>query len=111
MATKISLLWRLRLALHGVRLSPFAHRDLTTGRGERHVAYRATMLERDLFGAETAPLEVRVNMRAASFVLRRFGLRVADLRADADGALLSIAPHRVGFAARPKAKSAGRSAA
>jgi hypothetical protein len=114
-ATKLSLIWRLRLALHGVRLSPFARRDLTVVRGggvrgEGHVAYRVTMVDGDLIWAETAPLEARVNIRAASFVLRHFGLRAADIRTDAEGALLSIDPHRVGAATKPKARAAGRSA-
>jgi hypothetical protein len=127
-ATKLSLIWRLRLALHGVRLSPFARRDLAVVRGvgtrgagtrsegtrESEVAYRVTMVAGDLIGAETAPVEARVNIRAASFVLRHFGVRVADIRSDAEGALLSINPDRVGLATtkpKPKAKAAGRSVA
>jgi hypothetical protein len=109
-----------------VRLSPFARRDLTVVRGggvrgegvrgegvrgEGHVAYRVTMVDGDLIWGETAPLEVRVNIRAASFVLRHFGFRVADIRTDAEGAVLSIDPHRVGAATKPKAKAAGRSVA
>lgn len=93
--TNIPLIWRLRLVLHGVRLSPFAYEDLTTSRGARHVAYRVTMVEGDLVGADTAPIDVRVNIRAASFVLRRFGLQVADIRTDAAGWLLAIEPEVV----------------
>ncbi len=98
-----------------MRLSRFAHDDLTTVRGGRHVAYRVTMVDGDLIGAETAPLEARVNIRAASFVLRQFGLQVADMRADAEGALLAVDPHRdprrVRVATRPKARAAGQSVA
>ncbi len=115
MVTNISLIWRMRLALHGVRLSRFAHADLTTVRGGRHVAYRVTMVDGDLIGAETAPLEARVNIRAASFVLRQFGLQVADMRADAKGALLAVDLHRdagrMGLATRAKARAVGRSVA
>jgi hypothetical protein len=92
--TNIPLIWRLRLVLHGVRLSPAAHDDLTTPRGARAVAYRVTMTDALLIGADTAPLESRVNLRAASFVLRRFGLQAAELWIDADGALVALDPGR-----------------
>jgi hypothetical protein len=88
--TNIPLIWRLRLVLHGVRLSPFAYEDLTTAMGASHVAYRVTMLDGDLMGAEAAPLDARVNIRAASFVLRRFGMQVCEMRVDAAGWLLAI---------------------
>ena len=86
----IPLIWRLRLVLHGVRLSPFAHDDLTTTQGSRLIAYRIQMIDSDLMGADTAPIEARVNIRAASFVLRHFGLHAAELRTDARGALLAL---------------------
>jgi hypothetical protein len=88
--TNIPLIWRLRLVLHGVRLSPFAYEDLTTAMGAGHVAWRVTMMEGELVGAEAAPLDARVNIRAASFVLRRFGLQVCEMRTDAAGWLLAI---------------------
>jgi hypothetical protein len=88
--TNIPLIWRLRLVLHGVRLSPFAHDDLTTTQGTRLIAYRVQMIDSDLIGADTAPMDARVNIRAASFVLRHFGLRAAEMRTDARGALLAL---------------------
>jgi hypothetical protein len=88
--TNIPLIWRLRLVLHGVRLSPYAYEDLTTSVGARHVAYRVTMIESQLVGAEAAPIDARVNIRAASFVLRRFGLEICELQTDAAGWLLAI---------------------
>jgi hypothetical protein len=106
----IPLLWRLRLILHGVRVSAFTHDDLTTVQGARHVAYRVALVGGSLVGAETAPLDARVNIRAATFVLRAFGLQVAELRADATGAVLAVDPDRAGLDVRPKAKAAGRSA-
>jgi hypothetical protein len=109
--TNIPLLWRLRLILHGVRVSPFTHDDLTTLHGARHVAYRVALVGGNLVGAEAAPLDARVNIRAASFVLRAFGLQFAELRADASGEVLAVDVHRAGIEARPKAKAAGRSAA
>jgi hypothetical protein len=107
----IPLLWRLRLILHGVRVSPYTHDDLTTVQGARHVAYRAALVAGTLVGAEAAPIDARVNIRAASFVLRAFGMQVAELRADASGALLAIEPHHAGVEAKAKAKTraAGRS--
>jgi hypothetical protein len=90
--SNIPLIWRLRLVLHGVRLSPFAHDDLTTAQGARLVAYRIQMNEHLLIGADSAPIDARVNIRAASFVLRHFGLHMAELRTDARGALLSLKP-------------------
>jgi hypothetical protein len=88
--TNIPLIWRLRLVLHGVRLSPYAYEDLTTSVGARHVAYRVTMMDGTLVGAENAPIDVRVNIRAASFVLRRFGMQLCEIRTDAAGWLLAI---------------------
>ena len=88
--TNIPLIWRLRLVLHGVRLSPFAHDDLTTPQGTRLIAYRVQMIDSDLIGADSAPMDARVNIRAASFVLRHFGLHAAEMRTDARGALLAL---------------------
>jgi len=88
--TNIPLIWRLRLVLHGVRLSPFAHDDLTTSQGTRLIAYRVQMIDSDLIGADGAPIDARVNIRAASFVLRHFGLHAAEMRTDARGALLAL---------------------
>jgi hypothetical protein len=106
--TNIPLIWRLRLVLHGVRLSPFAHEDLTTTQGARLVAYRIHMIEHDLIGADAAPIDARVNIRAASFVLRHFGLQAAELQTDALGSLLAIDTRHAGFAAsRPIARAAG----
>jgi hypothetical protein len=109
--TNIPLIWRLRLVLHGVRLSPFAHDDLTTTQWARLVAYRVRMIESTLSGADTAPIEARVNIRAASFVLRHFGLHTAEMRTDARGALLAVEPRSVDFAihttAPAKASAAG----
>ncbi len=83
----IPLIWRLRLVLHGVRISPLAY-DVQPERGSRgDAAYRVGMIGGDLSGAEQAPLSVRVNIRAASFVLRAFGLNAAEIRADHDGAV------------------------
>ena len=109
LVTNIPLIWRLRLVLHGVRLSPFAHDDLTTTQGARLVAYRVQMIENTLMGADTAPLEARVNIRAASFVLRHFGLHTAELRTDARGALLALNPRSTDFAVlgSAAAKTAG----
>lgn len=111
--TNIPLIWRLRLVLHGVRLSPFAHDDLTSTQGARIVAYRVHMAGSHLTGAETAPIEARVNIRAASFVLRHFGLRMADMRTDSRGALLALDTRGAELApqARPRAAAAGASAA
>jgi hypothetical protein len=112
--TNIPLIWRLRLVLHGVRLSPFAHDDLTSAQGTRIVAYRVHMAGSHLTGAEHAPMEARVNIRAASFVLRHFGLRMAEMRTDARGALLALDTRGTELAAQahPRAAAAaGASAA
>jgi len=109
--TNIPLIWRLRLVLHGVRLSPFAHDDLTTSHGARVIAYRVQMMDSDLVGADTAPIEARVNIRAASFVLRHFGLEAAEFRTDARGALLALDPRSATLATRPPiANAAGAGA-
>lgn len=110
--TNIPLIWRLRLVLHGVRLSPFAHDDLTTTQGTRLIAYRVQMIDSDLSGADRAPMDARVNIRAASFVLRHFGLHAAEMRTDARGALLALdtrasVPLASGPARRPMAAGAG----
>jgi hypothetical protein len=111
--TNIPLIWRLRLVLHGVRLSPFTHDDLSTPQGTRLIAYRVQMIDSDLIGADGAPLDARVNIRAASFVLRHFGLHAAEMRTDARGALLALDTRsadaaRLGRAARrPIAAAAG----
>lgn len=101
-SSNIPLIWRLRLAMHGIRLSPFAHDDLTTTQGTRLVAYRVRMIGGELTGADAAPIEARVNIRAASFVLRHFGLQLAELRTDARGALLAL-DTRHGALAAPRA--------
>ena len=108
--TNIPLIWRLRLVLHGVRLSPFAHDDLTTTQGARLVAYKVQMTESHLTGADTAPIEARVNIRAASFVLRHFGLRTAEMRTDASGLLLAVDPRTADMAV-PAAAPAVQAAA
>jgi hypothetical protein len=106
--TNIPLIWRLRLVLHGVRLSPFAHDDLTTTQGARLIAYRVQMIDSDLIGADTAPIDARVNIRAASFVLRHFGLQAAELRTDARGALLALEARSTEFKTRrPMSAAAG----
>jgi hypothetical protein len=90
----IPLIWRLRLVLHGVRISPLAY-DVHPERGSRgEAAYRVGMVGGDLSGAEQAPLPVRVNIRAASFVLRAFGLSAAEIRADHDGAVQGMTAAR-----------------
>jgi hypothetical protein len=111
LVTNIPLIWRLRLVLHGVRLSPFAHDDLTTPHGARLVAYRVQMIEHSLIGTETAPIDARVNIRAASFVLRHFGVHTAEIRTDARGGLLAVDPRRADFAVHgtAAAKAAGAS--
>jgi hypothetical protein len=86
----IPAIWRFRMMLHGVRLSRLAYDDLTTAGCEAHVTYRVTMAHGHLVGAESAPLEVRVNLRAASFVLSAFEQQSAEIRADSGGALLAI---------------------
>lgn len=86
----IPLIWRLRMMMHGVRLSRLAHDDLTTVCGDTLVTYRVMMADGHLVGAESAPLEVRVNIRAASFVLRVFDQQSAEMRADSRGALFAI---------------------
>jgi hypothetical protein len=114
--TNIPLIWRLRLVLHGVRLSPFAHDDLTTSQGTRLIAYRVQMIDSDLIGADGAPIDARVNIRAASFVLRHFGLHAAEMRTDARGALLALETRHVEAARsgrvprRPIAAAAGAAA-
>jgi hypothetical protein len=111
--TNIPLIWRLRLVLHGVRLSPFTHDDLTTTQGARLIAYRVQMNDCDLIGADGAPMDARVNIRAASFVLRHFGLQRAELRTDARGALLALDTRHAEFASRrsPLAKAASATGA
>ncbi len=86
----IPFMWRLHLAFHGVRLSRIPQDDLATACGDMHVTYWATMADGLLAGVESAPVEVRVNMRAASFVLRTLGLESAEIRADRTGALFAV---------------------
>jgi hypothetical protein len=86
----IPFMWRLHLAFHGVRLSRLPQDDLATACGDMHVTYWATMADGLLAGVESAPVEVRVNMRAASFVLRTLGLESAEIRADRTGALSAV---------------------
>ncbi len=69
----IPFMWRLHLAFHGVRLSRLPQDDLATACGDMHVSYWATTADGLLAGVESAPVEVRVNTRAASFVLRTLG--------------------------------------
>jgi len=90
----VPMIWRLRLAVHGVRLSRLAYDFKAARLGPAPAAYRVAMAGGDLTGAENAPLNVRVNIRAASFVLRTFGLLEAEIRADADGAIQAIEPRR-----------------
>jgi len=82
--------WRVRMMLHGVRLSRRAADELTTGCDDESVIYRATMVDEDLDGINAAPLVVRINLRAASFVLRAFAQRSAEILADGSGALVAI---------------------
>lgn len=86
----IPFVWRLRMMLHGVRLSRLAQDELTTGGDEEHLTYRVTMTDEGLAGVDSAPLVVRINLRAASFVLRAFAQQSAELRADSSGALFAI---------------------
>jgi hypothetical protein len=88
----VPLIWRLRLVLHGVRLSPLAYEFEPARGARRDAAYCVGMAGCDLSGAEQAPLAARVNIRAASFVLRAFGVDAAEIRADADGAVEGIDP-------------------
>jgi hypothetical protein len=85
----IPFIWRLRLTLHGVRLSRLAPDSVATISGHLQVPYRATMVDGHLTGVESAPLDVRINIRAASFVLRAFGQESAEIHADRSGALFS----------------------
>lgn len=87
---RIPIIWHFRMVLHGVRLSRCAHDGLTTICGDVRVTYRVTMVDGHLVGAESAPLEVRVNIRAASFVLRAFDQQSAQICADSGGALFAI---------------------
>jgi hypothetical protein len=48
------------------------------------------MADEDLVGIDSAPLVVRINLRAASFVLRVFAEQSAELRADSSGALIAL---------------------
>jgi hypothetical protein len=90
-AASIPSIWRFRMLLHGVRLSRLApDEELRSGCSEQHVTYRVTMADGDLVGVESVPLVVRVNIRAASFVLRVFHQRSAEIRADSSGALFAI---------------------
>jgi hypothetical protein len=86
----ISFIWRFRMTLHGVRLSWLAHNELRAEADEQHVAYRVTMADGDLIGIESAPLDVRVNIRAASFVLRVFDQPCAEIHTDTSGALFAL---------------------
>ncbi len=87
----IPSIWRFRMMLHGVRLSRLApDEELRSGCSEQHVIYRVTMADGDLVGVESIPLVVRVNIRAASFVLRVFHHQSAEIRADSSGALFAI---------------------
>jgi hypothetical protein len=88
--TAIPFVWRLRMLLHGVRLSRLAYDDVTADCDEEPRTYRAAMTDEDLVGIDSAPLAVRVNLRAASFVLRAFAQQTAELRADHSGALIAI---------------------
>ena len=88
--TNIPPIWRFRMTLHGVRLRRLAHDDLGSEADEQHVAYRVTMADGDLIGVESAPLEVRVNIRAASFVLRVFDQPCAEIHTDSSGALFAV---------------------
>jgi len=87
--TAIPFVWRLRMLLHGVRLSRLAYDEVTTDCDEPRT-YRAAMTDEDLVGIDSAPLAVRINLRAASFVLRAFAQQTAELRADHSGALIAI---------------------
>jgi hypothetical protein len=89
-AASIPSIWRFRMMLHGVRLSRLAPDDPRSGCSEQHVTYRVTMADGDLVGVESIPLVVRVNIRAASFVLRVFHHESAEIRADSSGALFAI---------------------
>jgi hypothetical protein len=86
----IPLIWRFRMMIHGVRLTRLAHDDRATACRDTVVTYRVTMADGHLVGVEAAPLEVRVNIRAASFVLRVFDQQSAEMRADSRGALFAI---------------------
>jgi hypothetical protein len=86
----IPFVWRLRMMLHGVRLSRLAHDELTTGCDDEQLTYRVTMTDEGLVGADSAPLVVRINLRAASFVLRAFAQQCAEIRADSRGALFAL---------------------
>ena len=101
--TNIPFIWRLHLTLHGVRLSRPASDDPAAVCDATHLTYRATMADGQLAGVESAPLEVRINIRAASFVLRAFGQQSAEIRADRSGALFAIQgrPHEIHDLRRP----------
>jgi hypothetical protein len=86
----IPLIWRFRMTMHGVRVSWVAHDDRTAIGGEQQATYRVMLADGDLIGGESAPLEVRVNIRAASFVLRVFDQHFAEIHADSSGALLAV---------------------
>jgi len=86
----IPFVWRLRMMLHGVRLSRLADDEPTTGCDGEHLTYRVTMADENLVGLDSAPLVVRINLRAASFVLRGFAQQTAELRADRSGALIAL---------------------
>jgi hypothetical protein len=88
--TAIPFVWRLRLMLHGVRLSRLAYDELTIGCDDEPVTYRVAMVDEYLGGIDSAPLVVRINLRAASFVLRAFAQRSAEILADSSGALVAI---------------------
>jgi hypothetical protein len=91
-AASIPSIWRFRMMLHGVRLSRLApDEEPRSGCSQQHVTYRVTMADGDLVGVvESVPLVVRVNIRAASFVLRVFHQQSAEIRADSSGALFAI---------------------
>jgi hypothetical protein len=108
----IPFVWRFRLMLHGVRLSRLAHDKLTTGCDDEQPTYRVTMVDEHLVGIDSVPLVVRINLRAASFVLRAFAQQSAEIRADSSGALVAlrcapdsacgpIATHRAGASSPP----------
>ena len=86
----IPFVWRLRMMLHGVRLSRLADDEPTTGCDDEHLTYRVAMADESLVGLDAAPLVVRINLRAASFVLRGFAQQTAELRADRSGALIAL---------------------
>src|SRR5262249_53330742 len=94
-SSTIPALWRLRLVTHGVRLSSLAYLDDEPGIDAQHVAWRVEMDGAGLTGAEAAPLRARVNIRAASFVLRAFCIDAAEILVDADGGLVGFSAHPV----------------